>query len=178
MNVQGANPILAEPTLGGGLGACRCASARRACRHRRTPRRRTDDARCGDRGGIDAARRRFRRRHTGHRQGGVASFRKLALGLPNVVEHAHMGHPDFRIGGKIFAGLDYPRAGWAMVALTPDDQNILVKMHPKAFVPVKGKWGEQGATNIELRHATAAMVRAALDAAHETRQARSGKTRS
>ena len=105
----------------------------------------------------------------------TASFRKLALRLPNVVEQAHMGHPDFRVGGKVFASLDYPRAGWAAVALTPEDQNILVKLHPRAFVPVKGKWGEQGATNIELRHATAAMVSAALDAAYETRLARSGK---
>ena len=60
-----------------------------------------------------------------------------------------------------------------MVGLTPYDQDVLVKMHPSAFVPVKGKWGEQGATNIVLRHATAATVSSALSAAYESRVARS-----
>lgn len=102
----------------------------------------------------------------------AASFRKLALSLPNVVEQSHMGHPDFRIEGKIFATLGYPRAGWAAVGLTPYDQDSFVKMQPKAFIPVKGKWGEQGATNIALRYATATVVSAALNAAYETRLAR------
>jgi hypothetical protein len=31
--------------------------------------------------------------------------RAIALLLPEVVEGAHMGHPDFRVGGKIFATL-------------------------------------------------------------------------
>jgi hypothetical protein len=30
-------------------------------------------------------------------------FRKLALALPEAIEAEHMGHPDFRVGGKIFA---------------------------------------------------------------------------
>ena len=107
----------------------------------------------------------------------AASFRKLALSLPNVVELAHMGHPDFRVGGKIFATLDYPRAGWAAVMLTPFDQDVLVKLHPRAFLPVKGKWGEQGATNIVLRYATAATVSGVLNAAYETRLARSSQKR-
>lgn len=106
-----------------------------------------------------------------------ASFRKLALSLPDVVEREHMGHPDFRVGGKIFATLDYPSAGWAAVMLTPEDQGWFMKMQPKAFMPVKGKWGEQGATNVHLRHATVAQARAAISAAHETRVARSRKPR-
>lgn len=32
-------------------------------------------------------------------------FRKMALSLPETAEAAHMGHPDFRVGGKIFATL-------------------------------------------------------------------------
>jgi len=106
-----------------------------------------------------------------------AGFRKLALGLPNVAEQAHMGHPDFRVEGKIFATLDYPHAGWAAVGLTPYDQEYFVKTHPKAFIPVKGKWGEQGATNIVLRFATVAAVSAAINAAYEARLVRSRKGR-
>jgi hypothetical protein len=32
-------------------------------------------------------------------------FRRMALDLAGVVESAHMGHPDFRVGGRIFATL-------------------------------------------------------------------------
>ena len=37
-------------------------------------------------------------------------FRRLALSFPDTSEHSHMGHPDFRAGGKIFATLGYPEA--------------------------------------------------------------------
>jgi hypothetical protein len=42
-------------------------------------------------------------------------FRRLALSLPKVAEAAHMGHPDFRVAGKIFATLGYPQSGWGVV---------------------------------------------------------------
>ena len=32
-------------------------------------------------------------------------FRRIALGMRDAVEAAHMGHPDFRVGGRIFATL-------------------------------------------------------------------------
>ena len=32
-------------------------------------------------------------------------FRRIALGLPEALEDEHMGHPDFRVRGKIFATL-------------------------------------------------------------------------
>jgi len=97
------------------------------------------------------------------------SFRKLALALPGAEEGAHMNHPDFRVGGRIFATLGYPRAGWAAVVLTPEDQAVFVAGKPKAFVPVRGKWGEQGATNIILRYASVPAVRDALEAAFDAR---------
>ncbi|RPH59540.1 MAG: MmcQ/YjbR family DNA-binding protein, partial [Acidobacteria bacterium] len=30
-------------------------------------------------------------------------FRRIALGLEGAIEAVHMGHPDFRINGRIFA---------------------------------------------------------------------------
>src|SRR6266704_1006603 len=45
-------------------------------------------------------------------------FRRLALSFPETSERAHMGHPDFRVGGKIFAALGYPDDDWAMGKLT------------------------------------------------------------
>jgi hypothetical protein len=35
-------------------------------------------------------------------------FRRLALELPGASEQEHMGHPDFRVGGKIISTLGYP----------------------------------------------------------------------
>jgi hypothetical protein len=92
-------------------------------------------------------------------------FRKLALSFPETSEASHMAHPDFRVAGKIFATMGYPRTGWAMVGLTPEQQELFVRTNAKAFVPVKGKWGEKGATNVVLRHAPKAAVREALSIA-------------
>jgi hypothetical protein len=83
-----------------------------------------------------------------------------------------MAHPDFRVKGKIFATLGYPKAGWGTVMLTPQDQSAFVQLAPEVFMAVPNKWGEQGATNVALRKARTAQVRDALRAAHETRQRR------
>jgi hypothetical protein len=89
-------------------------------------------------------------------------FRRIALKLPQVAEVAHMGHPDFRVRGRIFATLGYPGRGWAMVKLTRDQQALFVGAEPRAFTPVKGGWGRAGATNVRLPAARAAAVREAL----------------
>jgi hypothetical protein len=94
----------------------------------------------------------------------LAAFRKLAMSLPEAVEAAHMGHPDFRVGGKIFATLG-PEATWGMVKLTPQQQAVLVQAEPKVFEPFNGAWGRQGCTKVWLRLARAGSVREALDLA-------------
>ncbi len=48
-------------------------------------------------------------------------FRRLALGFPEATENEHMGHPDFRVRGRIFATLG-PDEDWGMVKLTPEQQ--------------------------------------------------------
>ena len=92
-------------------------------------------------------------------------FRKLALGFPEAIESAHMRHPDFRVGGRIFATLGYPDEHAAMVKLSPEEQNEFVRTNPGVFTQVKGAWGRQGATNINLPAATIKIVREALTAA-------------
>ena len=89
-------------------------------------------------------------------------FRTLALALPGVEEKAHMGHPDFRVGGKIFATLGAPTAEWGMVSLTPEQQRAFCDSAPRVFVPVKGGWGLKGATNVHLKSATATALKPAL----------------
>jgi hypothetical protein len=92
----------------------------------------------------------------------VEGFRRLALGLPEVAESAHMGHPDFRVRGKIFATLGYPDADWGMVKLTPEQQDAFVESAPTVFAAVKGGWGRGGATNVHLKAASARTLRPAL----------------
>jgi hypothetical protein len=91
-------------------------------------------------------------------------FRKLALGFPGAVESSHMNHPDFRIGGKIFATLG-PGETWGMVKLTPEQQRSFIKRASTVFEPCSGAWGEGGATTVRLASAEKAVVREALDAA-------------
>ena len=79
-----------------------------------------------------------------------ARFRRIALGLKDAVEHAHHGHPDFRVGGRIFATLGYPDKKWGMVVLSPDQQRSFVRNQPDAFVPAAGAWGDQGSTTVRL----------------------------
>src|SRR5260370_35462208 len=52
-----------------------------------------------------------------------------------------------------------------MVNLAPEQQEAFVSAEPAVFVPVKGGWGQKGATNVRLRPAKARSVRVALAAA-------------
>jgi len=94
-----------------------------------------------------------------------AAFRNLALGLPEAAEKAHMGHPDFRVRGKIFASLGHPDAGWGTVKLTPEEQGVMMDAVPDAFVPAAGAWGRGGWTQVRLAALDATTARSALTAA-------------
>ena len=95
----------------------------------------------------------------------TSDFRRLALALPEATESAHMDHPDFRVGGKIFATLGYPEKGWGMVKLGPEEQHCFMETAPGMFVPAKGAWGRQGATTFRLKAANKETLRKALYAA-------------
>ncbi len=92
-------------------------------------------------------------------------FRRIALSFPEAVESSHVDHPDFRVGGKIFATLGYFDKGWGMVKLFPDQQAEFVKTEPKVFVPAKGFWGKRGATCVNLKGAKKTTLRKALEVA-------------
>jgi hypothetical protein len=80
----------------------------------------------------------------------AADFRRIALRMPEAEESAHMSHPDFRVGGKIFATLGYPDKDHGMVILPPEEQARLVQAYPKVFAPAKGAWGKRGSTSVRL----------------------------
>jgi len=96
-------------------------------------------------------------------------FRKLALALPEAVEGSHMGHADFRVGGKIFATLGHPDADHGAVTLPPEEQAYFVKSHAAAFTPASGAWGKAGSTTVRLAKANRKTVEAALEAAWRKR---------
>jgi hypothetical protein len=89
--------------------------------------------------------------------------RRLALALPEAVESAHMGHPDFRVRNKIFASM--PDASRLVVKLTPEQQEVMVDAEPGIFAPVNGGWGRQGWTSVMFDAADAATMRSALTTA-------------
>jgi hypothetical protein len=97
----------------------------------------------------------------------AAAFRRLALDFPEAVEAEHMGHPDFRVGGKIFATLG-PNEEWGMVKLTVDQQALFLRTAPAAFKPASGAWGRRGSTIVQLAAADEPTVRQALTAAWRT----------
>ena len=92
-------------------------------------------------------------------------FRSLALCLPEAVESAHMGTPDFRVRGKIFATLGSANNGRCVVKFTLEQQEMFVHVEPAAFAPVEGGWGRKGWTWLHLQAATTVIVRDALDSA-------------
>jgi hypothetical protein len=99
----------------------------------------------------------------------AAEFRRLALQLPEAVAGEHMGHPDFRVGGKIFATLNHPDRGWAMVKLPPAEQAATLLTRPAGLKAAAGAWGERGATLIDLKVAARQSVGLALEAAWRAR---------
>jgi hypothetical protein len=80
----------------------------------------------------------------------VNEFRRIALNMNGAIEGAHMGHPDFRANGKIFATL-YPDGASGMVKLTPEQQQDFMRTDSRAFTPASGAWGRQGCTTVRLQ---------------------------
>ena len=94
-----------------------------------------------------------------------ADFRRIALSMPEASERAHMAHPDFRVGGKIFATLGYPDKDHGMVVLPPEEQTRLLQAHSKVFSRAKGAWGLRGSTCVLLDAVDSATLREAITAA-------------
>lgn len=88
-------------------------------------------------------------------------FREMALALEGAIEGAHMGHPDFRANGRIFASLDAAER-MATVKLTPDEQRALMRSHPAVFTAAAGAWGRQGWTRVRLETADPATARSSI----------------
>ncbi len=102
-------------------------------------------------------------------------FRRIALTLPGAEERSHMGSPDFRVGGRIFATLASRDQGYGNLMLTAEQQAAFVEEAPDIFLPVPGGWGRMGATHIKLAAATEEIITGALRTAWNLRIEKNSK---
>jgi hypothetical protein len=88
-------------------------------------------------------------------------FRRIALGMDGALESSHLGHPDFRANGRIFATIS-PDASRGMVKLTPAQQAEFVRADAETFEPAAGAWGRSGSTMVRFASADAEIVGEAM----------------
>ena len=77
--------------------------------------------------------------------------RKLALSLPEAEEQPHFDQPSFRVRGKIFATLSAAERRLTLKFMAAD-QMALTLLDGQAFKAVNGYWGQQGWTEVYLKH--------------------------
>ena len=107
----------------------------------------------------------------------VADFRRIALSLQGAEEGSHMGSPDFRVEGRIFATLASQKQGYGNLMLTPELQADFVQEQPEVFVPIAGGWGKMGATHIRLAAANEDLLAGALRTAWKLRMEKTASSR-
>jgi hypothetical protein len=107
-----------------------------------------------------------------------SDFRRIALSFKGAEESSHMGSPDFRVGGHIFATLAHQSKGYGNLMLSVDQQTAFIEEDPKLFIPVHGGWGRMGATHIVLARASEDSLHGALRAAFSLRLCKNSSTKS
>jgi hypothetical protein len=107
----------------------------------------------------------------------VADFRRIALSLEGAEEGSHMGAPDFRVGGRIFATLASQKEGYGNLMLTPEQQAAFVRELPEVFLPIHGGWGRMGMTHIRLAQANEDVLVGALRTAWVLRRDENARTK-
>jgi hypothetical protein len=103
-------------------------------------------------------------------------FRRIALSLEGAEEGSHMGQPDFRVGGRIFATLASEKEGYGNLMLTLEQQTLFVEELPEVFLPIKGGWGRMGMTHIRLAVANEDVLAGALRTAWQVRVEKNRKS--
>jgi hypothetical protein len=106
----------------------------------------------------------------------AADFRRLALSLAGAEEGSHMGHPDFRVGGRIFATLAAEKQDFGNLLFTPEQQAEFVAERPDVFLPIPGGWGKSGATHLRLAAADEDLLAGALRTAWKLRMEKNERT--
>ena len=103
-------------------------------------------------------------------------FRRIALSFEGAEEGSHMGHADFRVGGRIFATLASIDQGYGNLKLTLEQQAAFVEELPEVFLPIHGGWGRMGMTHIRLSTVSKDVLEGALRTAWKLRVEQNAKT--
>jgi YjbR len=103
-----------------------------------------------------------------------SDFRRIALNLEGAEEGSHMGSPDFRVGGRIFATLAAQARGYGNLMLTPEQQAMFVAEQPDVFIPIAGGWGRMGMTHVLLSATNEDLLFGALTTAWKLRIEKNG----
>jgi hypothetical protein len=90
-------------------------------------------------------------------------LRAFALTVPETVESAHMGTPDFGVHGKIFA-IARADGGRAVLKLPLHIQEAMIQAQPDAFSLIPS-WGRHGWTFVETDKIDDALLQDLLDLA-------------
>jgi predicted DNA-binding protein (MmcQ/YjbR family) len=107
----------------------------------------------------------------------IEAFKNLALSLPEVSEAPHFEKTSFRINRKIFATLD-EKQHIACVMLSLIDQSVFCAYDETIIYPVPNKWGQKGATFINLKKIRKTMLKDALQQSYDlvsAKKRRAGK---
>lgn len=91
-------------------------------------------------------------------------FKSLALSLPCVIEKPHFDRVSVRVDaprGKIITTI-LEAGATANVFLSPEEQDVLIGAEPAVFSKVPNKWGEAGATTLQLSNIDEATALSAL----------------
>jgi hypothetical protein len=93
------------------------------------------------------------------------TFRQIALAFPGTVEQPHFEKTSFRVKKKIFATLSI-ESNKAVLKLSLIDQSVFCAFDKTIIYPVKGTWGKQGWTVVELKKIRKPILQDALNTAY------------
>lgn len=96
--------------------------------------------------------------------------------LAGTEERSHHGHPDFRVGGRIFATL-WPAQNRSVLRLTQEDAEGIANLEPETFRLVSSKRGPYAWLNVDLARITAPQFERLLQEAWRLRAQEETRTR-
>jgi len=106
------------------------------------------------------------------------AFARMALSFAGTEQVPHFERAGFKVTGKRMFATYLEKDNTANVFLTPEEQAVFCQMG-EGIYPVANKWGEKGATTINLNTVARNIVlEALLSAYNEVMKGKGGKKRS
>lgn len=96
----------------------------------------------------------------------VDTIRKIVANMDDVSEAPHFDRIAFKTNKKIFATLS-EKDELCCVMLDPKEQSVFCSFKKEVIYPVPNKWGDKGATYINLKKVPVSLLKDALTVAHE-----------